>query len=634
MSRFAIFQQLWTKLAVMTTIVILFVSIATGIFFIRYERSLHVKELKERGVDIMTGLASHISEHLIHDNRWEIYKYLSNLVTNGGIVDYAILTDLNGEIIAHSNPKSFPMGTILNDPVTMKTLSAKDILFQPVGKSLYDIAYPIYYDRNPFPIGIVRIGITRKYLAEELDRQKVRLVFISIIFSLIGIIGSAIFSRVLSRPLHQLSDAADAISVGKLNGEITIKRNDEIGRLVRAFNDMISNIKKSKEELEVLSITDHITGLYNHRHFYRLMIAEFEKSKRYNYPIACLMFDVDYFKSINDTHGHEFGNLVLKELGILVSSELRSTDTIARYGGDEFLILLPYSEKDSACSFADKIRKNVERHRFSKGTFSIATTISIGISIFPEEQVNTPDDMIKYADTALYRAKMNGRNRIDVWTAQKLTEDHIATDRYNVTELKEDFSKLTMNIKKAYMESTISLIKCLDSKDEFSSKHSYNVTIYALKLANKIGLPEKELSALRYAAILHDIGKIGVQEEVLKKKGSLTDGEFEAVKKHPMIAANIMEEMKFWDREIPIIRHHHERYDGLGYPDKLVEKNIPIGARILHLVDAFDAIVSERSYKGQKSTEEAINEIRACSGTQFDPELVELFIEMIRKGEI
>ncbi|MFQ5900893.1 MAG: diguanylate cyclase [Thermodesulfobacteriota bacterium] len=629
-----IFRKLGTRLVVMVAVTIMFVSTAIAMFVMRYETSIHQEELKDRGEDMVMGLAHSISEHFIHDDRWEIYKNLRDMVEHGNIVEYAVVTDLNGKIMAHSNPKEFPMGMILNDPVTINTLTARGVLFQPVGRLFYDIASPVLYNRNPEPVGIIRIGITKRYMYEEINKEMANLIMISVVFSLIGIIGSILFSRTLSNPLHQLSEAADAISKGDLDKKLTIKNKDEIGKLARAFNKMAYNIKQSRNELEILSITDHVTGLYNNRQFYKLLVSEFEKCKRYKYPIACVMFDVDYFKSINDTHGHQFGDIVLKEIGALISSELRSTDTIARYGGDEFMILLPHSGVDSAFSFADKIRKKVDGHKFSKGSLSINTSISIGISVFPEDRIIGPDDMIKNSDEALYRAKMGGRNKTCVWKDRDFSEGHIATDICGVEELKEGFSNLTMNIKKAYMESTISLIKSLDSKDGYSSKHSYNVTIYALKLANKMRLTKDEFSTIRYAAILHDIGKIGIKEEILRKKGKLTEGEFEVIKRHPMIAVDIMEEMKFWDKEISIIRHHHERYDGLGYPDKLAGENIPIGARILKIADTFDAIISERSYKNPKSVDEAVIELKAYSGTQFDPALVELFLEMVRDKEI
>ncbi|MFQ5900665.1 MAG: diguanylate cyclase [Thermodesulfobacteriota bacterium] len=457
-------------------------------------------------------------------------------------------------------------------------------------------------------------------------------ILLNIIF--IFLIGFVYVRRRIVSPIIKLRDANSELKNGNINIKADIRQKDEIGELAASFNEMVAEIKRTREELEDFSITDHVTGVYNHRHFYKLLTAEFEKGKRYNYSIACVIFDVDYFKSINDIHGHQFGNLVLKEIGALVSSELRSTDTIARYGGDEFLILLPHTGVDAAFSFANKIRKKIEGYRFSRDSCSITTSISIGISISPDEHLNSPDDMIKNADAALYRAKMDGRNKTRIWSSEELSQDCIIADRCSVKELREDFSNLTVNIKKAYMESAISLIRNLDSKDKYSSGHSYNVTIYALKLANKIGFQEDELSALRYSSILHDIGKIGIQEGILKKKGRLTDGEFEVIKKHPVIAVDMMEGMRFWDKEIPIIRHHHERYDGLGYPDRLVGKRIPIGARILGLADTFDAITSERSYRGPKSVEQAIRELKADSGTHFDPELVALFVDMIGSGEI
>jgi diguanylate cyclase (GGDEF)-like protein len=328
------------------------------------------------------------------------------LSKSSDIVIYSFVNDLKGEILVHSNPKNFPLGMRLDDEITIKTLGIRDIFIQPVGNS-YDLSFPVFY--NNIPKGIVRIGISKKIMQEKINKSIFDLVLFNLLFSLIGIFGAIIFSRTISKPLHQLSETAEAISKGELEHDLYSNRKDEIGRLINNFHAMAINVKKAKEDLEKLSTMDEITGVYNHRFFYRMLQSEFEKSKRYNYVIACIMFDVDHFKSINDTYGHQFGDYVLRKLGSLTTSVLRSTDIISRYGGDEFLILLPHSDKNSALIFAEKIRKKIESFTFSSDGHSINTTISIGVSTFPDVDTDVPEDLIKNADLSLYKSKWNKR---------------------------------------------------------------------------------------------------------------------------------------------------------------------------------------------------------------------------------
>lgn len=634
MKPFLIFESLGTKLSLMVTIAILFVSISIGLFIIKHSEGILEENLKNRGADIAKGLAFTATQHFIQDNRWDLYKNLKNLIKNSDIVVYSMATDLKGEIIVHSNPKKFPMGMYLDDQITAATLGTNDILIQSTTDNIYDIAFPIFY--NNIPKGIVRVGITKKLVKEEISEAKRNLILVSLIFSLIGIIGAIIFSRTISNPLHKLSLAAESISQGKWEHGLDIKRTGEVGRLIDSFNAMVYNMKNANVELERLSTTDDVTGIHNHRYFYKTLKAEFEKSKRYNYSIACIMFDIDFFKSINDIYGHQIGDSVLRELGSVTASNLRSTDTLSRYGGDEFIILLSHTDEESALSFAEKIRASIEGYNFSHNEYPIKTTISIGVSVFPNVNITIPDDMIKNADLSLYKAKSSGRNRISVWNsdlAEELIVDNNSIDLNDIDGLKQHFNSLFNDIKERYKKDISSLIERVGKKDAYLDIHSQNVAMYAVKFARKLNLPESEIATIYYASILHDVGKIGIKLRILRKTGRLTKDEYNSIKKHPLIAVNVLEG-KLFEKELSIIRHHHERYDGMGYPNGLSGKDIPFGARILMLADAFDVITSERLYKDAKTIEEAIAELKACSGSQFDPDLVDAFLEMLKNRDI
>lgn len=406
--------------------------------------------------------------------------------------------------------------------------------------------------------------------------------------------------------------------------------------LIQSVRELDENLQKEIEkrnslelqnqELTNLSNTDGLTKLLNHRYMMERCQDMFRQSKRYGTPLCCVMVDIDHFKSVNDTYGHQFGDVILRGLSKILKEKTRSTDLCGRYGGEEFMILMAMTAEE-AMEYVVRLHQIIGEETFADSKQSLRITVSIGLSDYQSE-LNSSQELIKRADLALYRAKQGGRNLIRVWIDENDEVSDII-DHFSIDELKLKFGDLYTQIKASYVESTNALLNAIDAKDHYTLKHSQQVAKYAAGLAMFMKLKESDVEIIKNAGLLHDIGKIGIDQEVLVKKGSLTADEFEILKKHPAIGVNILKDISLLAKELPIILHHHERIDGSGYPHGLSANEIPLGSKILAVVDAYDAMTTNREFQTKMSRENALEALKAGSNSQFDAQIVDNFIEML-----
>ncbi|AQS06819.1 bifunctional diguanylate cyclase/phosphohydrolase [Clostridium beijerinckii] len=371
------------------------------------------------------------------------------------------------------------------------------------------------------------------------------------------------------------------------------------------------------KKLEELINIDGLTELYNHRYFCDSLAEKVKNGDRNSKPVSMIFIDIDYFKQYNDTHGHQKGDYVLRRIGEIIKSNIGEEDIAARYGGEEFSIILPDANEEEAIQVAENLRKKIECTRFygEESQPKGKVTVSIGVSVYPYKAKNDIE-LIKSADDALYRAKFFNKNRVEAYTSI-------------LDEIKKNIDEKDIEL----VASIKTLISVINAKDRYTYGHVERVVVYSRMIADKLKLSKREKEILIYGAYMHDIGKININKEVLMKKMRLTDEEWELLKQHPANGVEIIKSVESLKDIIPLIISHHERYDGNGYPNKLKGKEIPYLARILTVVDSFDAMTSNRPYNTRKTYEEAAEELEKCSGTQFDPEISAAFIEIVRKNE-
>jgi diguanylate cyclase (GGDEF)-like protein/putative nucleotidyltransferase with HDIG domain len=365
-------------------------------------------------------------------------------------------------------------------------------------------------------------------------------------------------------------------------------------------------------QAELRSRVDELTGLFNRRHFEERLKEEIARHSRYGDVFSIFLLDLDNFKTYNDVYGHPSGDTLLSHMAKLVRTSVRNADQAFRYGGDEFVVILPQTSTEEARVVAERVRERIAGDMEKK---EIAVTCSIGLASYPSDGVMA-GEIVTVADTALYFAKRTGGNR--VYLSSKI--------------LSEPLDDAGIYARRNGLSAIYALVSTVEAKDPYTYGHSRKVNTYAVALAEAIGLSPEDVSRVSTAALLHDIGKIGVPDKVLNKKGKLNAEDWEAIKSHPRLGANIVGNVPSLAPCVSTILHHHERWDGTGYPEGLKGEQISIEARILAIADAFEAMSSPRPYRPALCSDKVLRELRSGAGSQFDPELVEVFIGIIEAG--
>jgi len=358
------------------------------------------------------------------------------------------------------------------------------------------------------------------------------------------------------------------------------------------------------QKMSQLSMTDELTKLYNRRHFYKVLETEIERSKRYKRPLSLAILDIDRFKDYNDKFGHMGGDSVLKSLATAMVSYLRKIDSSFRYGGDEFAVIMPETDSNKAKDILERVRLKW-LHMPKVESFGLENPLGFsgGIAEFPKN-AETQNSLLFLADAALYSSKRSGGYKTTL-----------------VSEMGDIAPDMLAN---ASLDQILALAATVDAKESHGYRHSIRVADIAGKMGEKVGLTGDELADLRSGALLHDIGKIGISEAILNKSENLTPIEWEIIKQHPVEGAKIISQIKKISNLAPVIRHHHERYDGTGYPDCLKGEEIPLASRIIGIADTYDTMVIQRPWGKVMSSGEAMVELERCSGTQFDPALIKI----------
>jgi diguanylate cyclase (GGDEF)-like protein/putative nucleotidyltransferase with HDIG domain len=474
----------------------------------------------------------------------------------------------------------------------------------------------------------------------------------------IGIVGWLVFATLVQR-LQRLRRVVNSIEKGNVDARLDVVGSDEIARVSSSINDMLDTIVglldeiwkqrnelanaeelkhlhqelQSKHEalneanarLAALATTDPLTGLPNHRTVMNRLEEEISRSQRSQETCAVLFIDLDHFKQINDTWGHRAGDAVLCETGRRLSKALRLEDFVGRYGGEEFAIILTDVSQDEARQVAGRLQHVLADEPFDweaddpSLSTSISITGSIGVALMRMDG-NTCETLIEAADAAMYYAKRTGRNRVCVSGEEKSFAQAV---------LEENEDERTSD---AYVLQALTAVASAHDGD--TSAHSMRMVNMARETARMLGCSEEEVRLVRLAALLHDIGKVGIPHEILRKPGPLNEDEWSVMRRHPKIGRQILAQAggKF-ELLSHIVVAHHERWDGKGYPYGLSGEAIPLGARILAVADSFDAMTSDRPYRKALPIAEAREELQRCSGNQYDPRVVAAFLHVLEAQE-
>ncbi|HUT57467.1 MAG TPA: diguanylate cyclase [Phycisphaerae bacterium] len=394
-------------------------------------------------------------------------------------------------------------------------------------------------------------------------------------------------------------------------------------------------LESAFERLAHMSKTDQLTGLANRRHFQEVLGAFYHQSRRYNRPLSVMVMDVDFFKAVNDTAGHQAGDDVLKLVAGAIERACRKADLPARLGGDEFAVLLPETYSGDAIRVADRILQNVSSEPVVVKNLRLNLTVSVGVADLNAGEIDSPETMISLADKALYTAKEAGRNRVVM--AHDLEGVALSggpQDNRKVDVLYKRLAGLDSRFKDLFLHAVEEVVEVMQERDPNMADHARKVQHYAILIAREMGLPERVVKRIEVAAMLHDIGMLALPDSILLHPGPLEDEQMRKVRQHPLLSCRIMERMEFLEQEIPAVRYHHERYDGKGYPEGIAGPAIPLTARILAVADAFDAMTSPRAFRQAMSWEGVLGEIQRAAGTQFDPAVVEAIVSVAsRVGE-
>lgn len=388
---------------------------------------------------------------------------------------------------------------------------------------------------------------------------------------------------------------------------------------------------KMHQQLRQAALIDGLTGLYNHDQFNNILAAELDRSRRYGHSLSMMMLDIDFFKAINDTYGHLAGNRTLEQIAKILIECVRTMDTVARFGGDEFAILLPEANAEQSIQIAQRILNAVKDTVHVDQNRQHVMTVSIGVAESMDVDTKNGSSLVDVADRALYLAKRRGRDQVA--SASELDESHEINDmieRDDVEWMRRRIAVLSTQAKDVYMQSIAALLQTLDEKDPYTARHSLNVAFYAQELAEHMQFNQTVVKAVYNAALLHDIGKVGVPDRILMKRSQLTPLERTVFDQVPLIGTRIVDHLRILESEIQIIRHQREYMDGTGFPSGLSDRQIPIGSRILLVADAFDAMTTDRVYRKARSIDEALVELNDCADKQFDPDIVKALCELLK----
>ena len=442
-----------------------------------------------------------------------------------------------------------------------------------------------------------------------------------------AVIGALVFSFVIGRHrTRQLARLADQLAQSAGTPHIdAVHVSDPV--LDEALRRLVARIS----DVESMASTDQLTRLLSRPACLSVLAVEIERSNRYQRPLTVALIDIDRFKRINDTYGHAVGDDMLRHVAQVLRSGIRNVDALGRYGGEEFLLVMPETDVDGGLASAENLRRIMGRTPLTletpRGPSEIRVTISVGIAGHLGERSLDIDALLREADTALYEAKEAGRDQVQAH--RPFSESSSFTRATIDAHARNEAAKIGRG---AFEASSQHLLGALSERSGWAGGASKLIADLSAELGRAVGLPDGDIERIRTASLLHDLGKLAIPDEILSKPGPLSPTEWRTIVEHPKIGQVVLEQAGAIRDAAAIVLHHHEWFDGRGYPHGLAGAEIPIGSRIVAIADAYEAMISDRPYSAAMSHADAVGELERQRGTQFDPDLVDTFINLVGDG--
>ncbi len=509
--------------------------------------------------------------------------------------DAVILWSSGGDVPEMSlPPRVFPENVRQEYPGLIKFLTAHDMVSETAIVSLQEIAAQHPSLKAKVARGVVapQIGAISTELASEKSLANLK-------------------GQCLIAPLFWQGKAIGMIAATSWNEPF---EDDETAMLESIGVEVGTAMENARLYGAALKAADRdsVTGLLNHRAVHQRLDDEFQRAQHQDRPLSVIMMDLNNFKLFNDTYGHPVGDQVLKRVARALESECRKPGILARYGGDEFIAVLPDTDEPKAMVLAQRLSERMNREGFqgSSDSTTVPISLSFGVASYPEDCTNR-FELVTIADRNLYQAKVSDSGIMGTTESQRTHRALRSEGSFDVLD---------------------AMVTAVDNKDRYTRRHSEDVTEYALWIAEELGYSEGTQRVIRIGGLLHDVGKIGVPEDILRKPGKLSNEEYETMKRHTQLGALIVGGVSGMESIIDIVKSHHERWDGKGYPDGLAGEDIPLLGRLLAVADALSAMTTDRPYRRGFPWEKAVEEIRKGIETQFDPEMAKAFLAVAAKG--
>lgn len=445
-------------------------------------------------------------------------------------------------------------------------------------------------------------------------------------------------SQVAIVPMHSMNKCIGVMLIG----DNYAKNNLSLYSLLADYFALFAHNCDLIEKVNANANIDALTQLYNHRGFQEILSNELAKAEQTDTQLSVIMMDINNISKINRELGHAKGDEVIKLVAEKIKQNIRGGDFAGRYGGDEIAIIMPKTNTDDAKYMAEYLTYSLSCCMIDDVG---SVKVSVGIASYPESSLDQ-EKLLILAEQAMYISQAKGYKDgmsaivssmdFNFWDdmalssfAEVLTKRHAQVGINFEEELVNKFNNENIISHNHLMEMVTSLAGAIDAKDTYTKGHSSSVSRYSEALANALNLPEEDVQRIKLGALLHDVGKIGIPENVLRKPTHLSDEEWEIMKQHPVIGAEkvLMPNEALRDL-IPIVKYHHERWDGKGYPENLAGTDIPFEARIVSIADAYHALISDRPYRKGMSVQKACEILKMGAGIQWDADLVRQFIQI------